>query len=79
MREGGFDNADIVFITDGECALSQEYISELQEKQVERRFTITGILLDQESKGMDFSLKDFCQNIYHTSELSSETIVKNLL
>lgn len=79
MQEEGFDNADIVFITDGECALTQEYISELQEKQVERRFTITGILLDQESKGMDFSLKTFCQNIYRTSELTGEAIVRELM
>lgn len=79
MQEGGFDNADIVFITDGECALSQEYISKLQEEQVERRFTITGILLDQESKGIDFSLKDFCQNIYRTSELTGEAIVRELV
>ena len=78
MQEEGFDNADIVFITDGECALTQEYISELQEKQVERRFTITGIL-DQESKGMDFSLKTFCQNIYRTSELTGEAIVLALV
>ncbi len=78
MKEEGFDNADIVFITDGECALTQEYISELQEKQVERRFTITGIL-DQESKGMDFSLKTFCQNIYRTSELTGEAIVRELV
>ncbi len=79
MKEGGFDNADIVFITDGECALTQEYISELQEKQVERRFTITGILLGQESKGMDFSLKAFCQNIYRTSELTGEAIFRDLV
>ena len=79
MQEEGFDNADIVFITDGECALTQEYISELQEKQVEQRFTITGILLDQESKGMDFSLKTFCQNIYRTSELTGEAIVRELM
>ena len=59
MKEEGFDNADIVFISDGECALSQEYITKLQNEQVKRRFTITGILLDQESKGKDFSLKAF--------------------
>ena len=79
MQEEGFDSADIVFITDGECALSQEYISELQEKQVEHHFTITGILLDQGNAGMDFSLKPFCQNIYRTSELTGEAIVRELV
>ena len=44
-----------------------------------RRFTITGILLDQGNAGMDFSLKPFCQNIYRTSELTGEAIVRELV
>ena len=79
MKEEGFDNADIVFITDGECVLSQEYISKLQKEQADLRFTITGILLDQESKGMDFSLKAFCQNIYRTSELTGDAVVAKVI
>lgn len=74
MEEKDFENADIVFITDGECVLPPESISRLQEEQVRRRFTITGILLDQGNEGMDFSLKAFCQNIYRTSELTGEAI-----
>lgn len=79
MREEGFDNADIVFITDGECVLSQGFISKLQREQAKQRFTITGILLDQESKGMDFSLKSFCQNIYRTSELTGDAVVAKII
>ena len=79
MEEKGFENADIVFITDGECVLSPEFISRLQEEQVRRRFTITGILLDQGNEGMDFSLKAFCQNIYRTSELTGEAIVHEIV
>lgn len=79
MQEEGFDNADIVFITDGECLLPEEYISNLQKEQSARHFTITGILLDQGNAGMDFSLKPFCQNIYRTSELTGEAIVRELV
>lgn len=74
-----FENADIVFITDGECELPDAYIKELQTKQAERRFTITGVLLDKTKPGMDFSLKAFCQNIYRTSELLGDEIVQNLV
>lgn len=79
IQEEGFDNADIVFITDGECLLPEEYISNLQKEQSARRFTITGILLDQESKGMDFSLKAFCQNVYRTSELTGDAVVAKVI
>ena len=58
--------------------LPPEYISELQEEQSARRFTITGILLVQGNAGMDFSLKPFCQNIHRISELTGEQIVQKI-
>ena len=79
MQEEGFENADVVFITDGECELSENYIEELRTAQTERRFTVTGVLLDQDDAGMDFSLKSFCQNIYRTSEMVAENIVQALI
>ena len=63
---------------DGECELSESYITELRAVQVERRFTVTGVLLDADNIGMDFSLKPFCQNIYRTSELTDEKIMLQL-
>ena len=78
MQEERFENADIVFITDGECELSENYISELRAVQIDRRFTVTGVLLDEDNAGMDFSLKTFCQNIYRTSELTGEEIMLQL-
>ena len=76
MKECGFENADIVFITDGECELSEAFTAELRKEQTEKHFTITGILLDRGVSGMDFSLKTFCQNIYRTSELTGDDVVR---
>ena len=79
MENEGFENADIVFITDGECALSQKYLEQLHQAQAARRFTVTGVLLDKEEPGMDFSLKAFCQDIYRTSQLLGDDIVRELV
>ena len=79
MKEEGFENADIVFITDGECALPQEYLEQLHQEQAAHRFTVTGVLLDKESPGLDFSLKAFCQDIYRTSQLLGDDIVRELV
>lgn len=79
MREEGFENADIVFITDGECELSAEYAENFPKEQATRRFAVTGVLLDQDDAGMDFSLKSFCQNIYRTSELTGEQVVQRIV
>ncbi len=61
MESEGFEKADVVFITDGECALSDACRQELQATQAAYHFTVTGILLDEGHAGMDFSLKPFCQ------------------
>ena len=79
MDEEGLENADIVFITDGECALPDAYVERLRTEQANRRFTVTGVLLDKGSPGMTFSLEKFCQNIYRTSELLGDEIVAELV
>ena len=79
MEHAGFENADIVFITDGECAMSEAYLEQLRLSQQLHHFSITGILLDDGYSGMDFSLKDFCQDIFRTSELMGDEIVTQLL
>lgn len=73
----GVERADIVFITDGECMLPDEFVEQLREKQAELGFTMTGILLDADG-GMDFSLKDFCEKIYRTSELTGDEIMQDM-
>lgn len=79
METEGFEKADIVFVTDGQCDMPENFLEELRQKQAERRFTITGVLLDSDDAGMEFSLKDFCQNIYRTSELTGDDIVRELV
>lgn len=78
-EQEGFENADIVFLTDGECELPPEYVEALHSYQIERKFTITGILLDAGKPGMPFSLDAFCQNIYRTSDLVGDEIVQELI
>ena len=79
MENQSFEKADIVFITDGECELADDFLMQLREKQIEMGFTVTGILLDEGEAYMDFSLKPFCQNIYRTSELIGDEIVRAIV
>ena len=75
----GFENADIVFLTDGLCELPEDYLAKLHKEQAARKFTVTGILLDAGSPGMNFSLTPFCQKIYRTSELTGDAIVQSVI
>ena len=79
LMDTGFENADIVFLTDGLCELPDDYLTKLHKEQAARKFTVTGILLDEGSPGMEFSLTPFCQKIYRTSELASDEIVRGLV
>lgn len=79
MEEEGFENADVVFITDGYCELTEEAATDLAHKQSELSFKITGILLDTSIGVGDFSLKPFCQTIYRTSEVFRDDIMQALI
>ncbi len=79
LMEEGFQNADILFTTDGECALPEAFLKELQETQAAKKFKVTGILLDQSGPGFQFSLEPFCERIYRTSELSMEQIASEVV
>ena len=79
LMNSGFENADIVFLTDGLCELPEAYLETLRKEQTVRKFTVTGILLDADDPGMAFSLTPFCQKIYRTSELTGDEIVQSLI
>ena len=79
LMDAGFENADIVFLTDGLCELPEDYLATLRKEQTARKFTVTGILLDAGNPGMDFSLTPFCQKIYRTSELTGDAIVQSVI
>lgn len=79
MEQDGFQKADIVFITDGECEMPEEFVAALKQKQAELKFTITGVLMDQDSPGMAFSLKPFCNEVYRISELGGDSVADTLL
>ena len=79
LMDSGFENADIVFLTDGLCELPEDYLETLRSEQAARKFTVTGILLDEDDSGMEFSLTPFCQKIYRTSELAGDEIVRGLV
>ena len=79
MDTEGFEKANMVFITDGECELPDACQQELQASQATHHFTVTGILLDEGNAGIDFSLKPFCQKIYRTSELTGDSIMQSIV
>lgn len=78
IQDEKWNNADIVFITDGICNLSDECEKYVKEMQSKYKFSITGILLD-EGENMSFSLEKFAKKIYRTSELCKDDIAVDIM
>ena len=72
------DKPDIVFITDGECSLSETSLRDFEEFKTRTGARLVGILLDSGSC-FEFSLARFADKVYRTSELLKETIAEKLI
>ena len=79
IQEEHFENADVLFITDGECELSKGFLEFLHETQLTYKFTATGVLLDQYRKCMSSIMSEFYQVILRTSVLAFEQIMQTAI
>jgi len=79
MNKGDFENADIVFIADGEYELSEEYLHFIFDEQGNRKFSVIGVLLGSEGSSSSFSLLPFCKEVYEINHLTEDNLVKKIL
>ncbi len=74
-----FQNADVVFITDGECGISDKFAESFRNKSVQLKFKVTGIVIDTDATDMSFSLEPFCEKVYRLSELTGDDIAADII
>ena len=79
IEKEGFENADIVFLTDGVCVISDKFASDFRAKSKQLKFTVTGIVIDTSAPGMTFSLEPFCEIVYRLSEMTSDNIAADII
>lgn len=66
-----FKKSDIVFITDGECSVSDEFLRKFQETKKTKAFKVIPILVDMESTTPS-TVAEFSDDVQFVSELSSD-------
>ncbi|WP_418626678.1 vWA domain-containing protein [Anaerosinus sp.] len=74
LRESTFSKADIVMITDGECAVSSEFLKELQKVKEQKQCRIYSILIGNNPK----ELSRWSDAVWSITDLFDETTVKEL-
>ena len=74
----GFESADVVIITDGECEVSDEFAERFTEEKLKNRLTVTGILLSTDDD-CGKSLLPFCDKIYRLGDMSADEIALEVI
>lgn len=79
MDEEAFENADILFITDGYCDISDKLAEKLQNEVSDARCSVIGLLMDQDSPGEVFSLERFCERVLRMSQVSEDDAEQHVI
>ncbi|MCU6790215.1 hypothetical protein OCV66_14110 [Agathobaculum ammoniilyticum] len=74
INEEEFEDADILFITDGKRSISDELAEQLQDAIQDTRCSVVGLLLDADNPELTFSLDKFCERVYRTGQIAESRI-----
>lgn len=74
IKDSTFKDADIVFITDGDCYVSDKFSQKFKQIKAEKEFKTMGVLVNM-GRGhvSDSSLKEFCDSITLVSDIADLT------
>ena len=74
IKDSTFKNSDIVFITDGDCYVSDSFSRKFNQIKEEKDFRTLGVLVNM-GRGhiSDSSLKEFCDSITLVSDIADLT------
>lgn len=72
MEKSAFKRGDIVFITDGDCYVSDKFIEEFNQKKKEKEFRVHTVLIDMSGGGAITAVKEFSDKIIQVSDLASK-------
>lgn len=79
IQEEEFEKADILFVTDGYCDISDTMAVQLQTAICSAQCSVIGLLMDQDSPGNPCSIERFCEKVFRLSELNPESVEKQII
>ena len=79
IREEEFSNADILFVTDGYCDISDNLAEQLQAEISAERCSVIGLLMDQDLPGNPCSIERFCEKVFRLSELNLKSVEEQII
>jgi uncharacterized protein with von Willebrand factor type A (vWA) domain len=73
LEKSAFSKADIVFITDGDCYVHDDFLDEFNEKKKEKEFQVHTVLIDMYGGGGLSGVKRFSDKIIEVSDLANKS------
>lgn len=74
IKDSTFKNADIIFVTDGDCRVSDSFKQKFKQVKEEKEFACKGILVDMGSwRSSDSTLREFCDDVVRISNIADLT------
>lgn len=70
MENSKFRKGDIVFITDGDCSVSDKFLEEFRKMKKEKEFKVYTVLIDAYGGGATNTVKEFSDKIIQLSDLA---------
>lgn len=71
IKDSTFKNADIIFITDGDCYVSDNFSRKFKQIKEDKDFKTLGVLVNMgHGHVSDSSLKEFCDSITLVSDIA---------
>ena len=78
LTDGGFEKADVLFITDGICTVPRGFAEDFQAFKKRYRVTLTGILLDL-PESCSPSFQSLCDKVYQSPQTDADKIAVDIL
>lgn len=71
IKDSTFKNADIIFVTDGDCSVSDKFKQKFKQVKEEKEFACKGILVDMGGwRSSDSTLREFCDDVVRISNVA---------
>ncbi|NSW83921.1 MAG: VWA domain-containing protein [Syntrophothermus sp.] len=71
LKKSAFEKADIIFITDGECDVSDRFLKKFKQDKAEKKFQVITVLLDDIG---EYSVEKFSDQVF-AADISSDSKV----
>lgn len=79
LEDQSLRDADVLFLTDGECQVSDDFAGRFRQQKNALGFRVTGVLMGDSEQETPFGLTPFCDEIYTFQAMNQDSVAAVIL